>query len=54
MNILISGCAGFIGYSFALKIFKINKKIKVISLDNLNNLYESVDKTINCYKNIRI
>jgi len=50
MNILISGCAGFIDYSFALKILKTNKKIKVIGLDNLNNFYESVDKTINWYK----
>ena len=39
MNILITGCAGFIGYSFAAKILKTNKNIKVIGIDNLNNFY---------------
>lgn len=39
MNILITGCAGFIGYSFATKILKTNKNIKVIGIDNLNNFY---------------
>ena len=39
MNILITGCAGFIGNSFAFKILKTNKKIKVIGLDNLNDFY---------------
>jgi UDP-glucuronate 4-epimerase len=39
MNILITGCAGFIGNAFALKILKTNKKIKVIGLDNLNDFY---------------
>ena len=39
MNILVTGCAGFIGNSFALKILKTNKKAKVIGLDNLNNFY---------------
>ena len=39
MNILITGCAGFIGSAFALKILKTNKKIKVIGLDNLNDFY---------------
>ena len=28
MNILITGCAGFIGNAFALKILKTNKMIK--------------------------
>jgi len=39
MNILVTGCAGFIGNSFVLKILKTNKKAKVIGLDNLNNFY---------------
>tara|TARA_Y100000741_G_C18253223_1_gene557986 strand:- start:155 stop:1111 length:957 start_codon:yes stop_codon:yes gene_type:complete len=39
MNILITGCAGFIGFSFAIKILNSNKNIKVIGLDNLNNFY---------------
>ena len=39
MNILITGCAGFIGNAFALKLLTTNKKIKVIGLDNLNDFY---------------
>ena len=39
MNILVTGCAGFIGFSFALKILNSNKKIKLIGIDNLNNFY---------------
>ena len=39
MNILITGCAGFIGNAFALKILKSNKKNNIIGLDNLNDFY---------------
>ena len=39
MNILITGCAGFIGNSLAHKLLKKNKRIKIIGLDNLNNFY---------------
>ncbi len=38
MNILITGCAGFIGYSLATKLLK-NKKIKLFGFDNLNKFY---------------
>ena len=37
MNILITGVAGFIGYSYAT--FLLNKKIRVIGIDNINNYY---------------
>ena len=39
MNILITGCAGFIGNSLTQKLLKKNKKIKIIGLDNLNSFY---------------
>jgi len=37
MNILITGVAGFIGYSYAT--YLLNKKIKVIGIDNINDYY---------------
>ncbi len=39
MNILITGSAGFIGYHLTKKI--LNKKIKVIGLDNINSYYDT-------------
>ncbi len=39
MKILITGAAGFIGYSFSNHLLK-NKKLKVIGIDNLNNYYD--------------
>ena len=39
MNILITGCAGFIGNAFALKLLKTSKDTKVIGLDNLDKFY---------------
>ena len=38
MNILITGCAGFIGYSLSYKILS-NKNFKVFGIDNLNKYY---------------
>jgi len=37
MNILITGCAGFIGFSLVRELIK-NKKYKIIGIDNLNNI----------------
>ena len=37
-NILVTGCAGFIGYHVAYKL--IEKKFNVIGIDNLNNYYD--------------
>lgn len=37
MNVLITGCAGFIG--FHLSQLLIKKKIKVLGIDNINNYY---------------
>ena len=42
MNILITGCCGFIGFNFSNFLVKSNKKIKIIGIDNINNYY-SVD-----------
>ena len=38
MNILITGVAGFIGFSLAHNLLKNNKN-KVYGIDNLNNYY---------------
>jgi len=38
-NILVTGCAGFIGFNLCEKLLK--KKIKIIGVDNLNNFYEN-------------
>ena len=38
MTILITGSAGFIGYHLTKKI--LNKNIKVIGIDNINNYYD--------------
>ena len=39
MNILITGCAGFIGFSLARKFLNLSSKYKIIGFDNLNNFY---------------
>ena len=36
--ILVTGCAGFIG--FHLSLFYLNKNKRVIGIDNLNNYYD--------------
>tara|TARA_B100000989_G_C19530952_1_gene469819 strand:+ start:2595 stop:3560 length:966 start_codon:yes stop_codon:yes gene_type:complete len=38
MSILVTGCAGFIGYNTTKELLKKNKK--VIGIDNLNNYYD--------------
>ena len=38
MNILVTGCAGFIGYSLSYKIL-LNKNFKIFGIDNLNKYY---------------
>ena len=37
MNILVTGCAGFIGFHTTLDLLK---KYKVIGVDNLDNYYD--------------
>ena len=37
MNILITGCAGFIGFSLIQELSK-KKKFKIVGIDNLNNI----------------
>ena len=38
MNILVTGCAGFIGYSLSYKILS-NNNFKIFGIDNLNKYY---------------
>ena len=38
MKILVTGCAGFIGYHLTKKL--LNKNIFVVGVDNLNNYYD--------------
>jgi len=39
MKILITGVAGFIGFSFANYLCKKNKNIEIIGIDNINSYY---------------
>ena len=39
MKILVTGCAGFIGFHVCLGISNI-KKVKLFGIDNLNNYYD--------------
>ena len=39
MNILISGCAGFIGYHLSNYLCEKYKNIKIFGIDNLDNFY---------------
>ena len=39
MKILVTGCAGFIGYSFCKKILDF-KTHKIFGVDNLNSYYD--------------
>ena len=38
MKILVTGCAGFIGYHFCKNNFT-KKKIQIVGVDNLNSYY---------------
>ena len=41
MKLLVTGCAGFIGYNFLNNYLNNNKiKNKIIGVDNLNNYYD--------------
>ena len=39
MKILITGCAGFIGFHLVLKLCK-NKRNEIYGIDNLNDYYD--------------
>jgi len=39
-KILLTGCAGFIGFNLAKKLL-LNKKKKIIGIDNINNYYDT-------------
>ena len=39
MNILVTGCAGFIGFHLCLKLLK-DKKNLIYGIDNLNSYYD--------------
>ena len=42
MKLLITGCAGFIGFNYCLKrLSKKDKNLKIIGIDNLNNYYST-------------
>ena len=45
MKILVTGCAGFIGYHLSKKLIKNN--IKVIGVDNINKYYGLRNHSIN-------
>ena len=38
MKVLITGCAGFIGFHLSEKLLK-NKNFKIVGVDNLNSYY---------------
>lgn len=40
MNVLVTGCAGFIGYHLSNKLSDIYPKKKIFGIDNLNNYYD--------------
>ncbi len=40
MNILVTGCAGFIGFHFCNNLLKQFKNVKIFGIDNFNNYYD--------------
>ena len=40
MTILITGCAGFIGYSLSIKLLN-ETNYEIIGIDNINNYYST-------------
>ncbi len=44
MKILITGVAGFIGFSLASNLLKFNKDIEVYGLDNYDDYYSKKNK----------
>lgn len=51
MNLLVTGCAGFIGYHTCERILK-NYKYNIIGIDNLNNYYD-INLKKNRLKNLK-
>ena len=39
MNILITGCAGFVGFHVAKKLLN-NKNNRIVGIDSINNYYK--------------
>jgi UDP-glucuronate 4-epimerase len=46
MKILITGVAGFIGFSLARNFLQTNKKIEIFGIDNLDNYYSKKIKNL--------
>jgi UDP-glucuronate 4-epimerase len=44
MKILITGCAGFIGFHLS-KFLLIKKNYQIVGIDNINNYYGKRSKT---------
>ena len=42
MNILVTGCAGFIGFHLTKTL--LNQGVEIIGIDNLNNYYDPILK----------
>ena len=43
MKILVTGCAGFIGYHLCCKLLNSKKKFEVLGVDNINSYYDIKD-----------
>ena len=43
-NIIVTGAVGFIGANLVLRLFKENKKIHIVGVDNVNDYYDVVLK----------
>lgn len=50
MNILITGVAGFIGFSLAYDLLNNNKEAKIFGIDNLDNYYSRKIKDLRVKK----